>query len=32
LTRSAGCASAQCLPLPTFEFGGRVNSDIETAS
>src|SRR5260221_7366637 len=28
LTCSAGCASAQCLPSPTFEFAGSVNSDI----
>jgi hypothetical protein len=31
LTRSAGCGSAQCLPSPTFEFAGSVNSDIEAS-
>src|SRR5260221_2074932 len=31
LTCSAGCASAQCLPSPTLEFAGRVNSDIGTS-
>src|SRR6266851_3333272 len=31
LTCSAGCASAQCLPSPTLEFAGSVNSDIENS-